>query len=142
MLRLRIYIILGLFIASLIPTTALAAPHSPQEVPASLQTSGSRTFSETGFTTANYFYKTWKATPNALFVYGMPISQPFIEESISNPGEYYRVQYFERAVLEESPDLAGTAYYVQGRLLGSALVAMRRTEAAFVPVPQSQRWVV
>ncbi|RLT23222.1 MAG: hypothetical protein DWI30_04115 [Chloroflexi bacterium] len=135
MLRLRIYIILGLFIASLIPTTALAAPHSPQEVPASLQTSGSRTFSETGFTTANYFYKTWKATPNALFVYGMPISQPFIEESISNPGEYYRVQYFERAVLEESPDLAGTAYYVQGRLLGSALVAMRRTEVAFVPVP-------
>ena len=87
MLRLRIYIILGLFITSLIPTTALAAPHSPQEVPASLQTSGSRTFSETGFTTANYFYKTWKATPNALFVYGMPISQPFIEESISNPGE-------------------------------------------------------
>jgi hypothetical protein len=47
----------------------------------------------------------------------MPISQPFIEESISNPGEYYRVQYFERAVLEENPDLAGTPYYVQGRLL-------------------------
>jgi hypothetical protein len=134
MQRVYIYIIIGIMLASLVPTTAVAAPHSPQEVPASLKTSGSRTFSETGFTVANYFYKTWKATPNALFVYGMPISQPFIEESISNPGEYYRVQYFERAVLEENPDLAGTSYYVQGRLLGNALVAMRRTESAFVPV--------
>lgn len=117
-----------------VPTTALAAPHSPAEVPASRRTSGQRTFAETGFTISNYFYKTWQATPNALFVYGMPISQPFIEESLSNPGEYYRVQYFERAILEENPDLAGTPYYVQGRLLGNALVAMRRIEAPFVAV--------
>lgn len=121
----------GLWVS--VPRT-MAAPHSPTEVPASQQTSGTRTFAETGFTIRNFFYKTWTNTPNALFVYGLPISQPFIEESLSTPGEYYRVQYFERAILEENPDLAGTPYYVQGRLLGNALVAMRRTEAPFVPV--------
>src|SRR5690606_29593439 len=58
-------------------------------------------FPETGFAAVNWFWETWKNTPNALFVLGYPISQPFIEESFTNPGEYYRVQYFERAVLEE-----------------------------------------
>jgi hypothetical protein len=122
MQRVYIYIIIGIMLASLVPTTAVAAPHSPQEVPASLKTSGSRTFSETGFTVANYFYKTWKATPNALFVYGMPISQPFIEESISNPGEDYRVQYFERARFEWHPDNIGTPYEVLLGLLGNQLL--------------------
>lgn len=113
---------------------ALAAPHSPQEVPPSRTTGESRTFSETGFTVSDYFYRTWRNTPNALYVYGLPISQPFIEQSFSTPGEYYRVQYFERAVLEENPDLAGSSYYVQGRLLGSALAAPRREEAPFKAV--------
>lgn len=112
-------------------TPTQAAPHSPQEVPASRTTGESRTFSENGFTTSDYFYRAWRSTPNAMFVYGLPISQPFIEQSFSTPGEYYRVQYFERAILEENPDLAGTSYYVQGRLLGSALASSRRTEAPF-----------
>lgn len=116
------------------PSVALAVPHSPSEVPSSQSYAGSRTFSETGFTVSNYFYKTWKSTPNALFVYGLPISQPFIEESFSSPGEFYRVQYFERAVLEEHPDNFGTPYYILGRLLGSKLVSTRGNEAAFMPV--------
>ncbi len=126
--------VLWLMVVSLAPAVVAAAPHSPAEVPASQQTGTSRTFGETGFTVANYFLKTWNAAQNPLFVYGLPISQPFVEESISTPGEYYRVQYFERAVLEENPDLAGTGYYVQGRLLGNAMVAMRRTEPAFLNV--------
>jgi hypothetical protein len=104
--------------ALIMPKVAQATPHSPGEVPQSQQTTGSRTFSETGFTVANYFLKTWNATPNALFVYGLPISQPFIEQSFSNPGEFYRVQYFERAILEEHPENAGGQYYILGRLLG------------------------
>jgi hypothetical protein len=125
-------IVLTLCLPWVVP--ALAAPHSPQEVPPSRTTGESRTFSETGFTVSDYFYRTWRDTPNALYVYGLPISQPFIEQSFSTPGEYYRVQYFERAVLEENPDLAGSSYYVQGRLLGSALVAPRREEAPFKTV--------
>ena len=101
--------------ALIVPKVALATPHSPSEVPQSLTTGSTRTFSETGFTVSNYFLKTWNATPNALFVYGLPISQPFIEQSFSNPGEYYRVQYFERAILEEHPENAGGPYYILGR---------------------------
>lgn len=134
MSRFHRIILLCLLAASLVPTAALAAPHSPAEVPASKKTGTARTFGETGFTVADYFLKTWNAAPNPLFVYGLPISQPFIEESISTPGEYYRVQYFERAILEENPDLAGTGYYVQGRLLGAAMVVMRRVEPAFIAV--------
>jgi polysaccharide biosynthesis protein PslG len=128
------FVLLCALLASLVPSPVGAAPHSPSEVPISLQTGSARTFGETGFTVANHFLSTWDAAANPLFVYGLPISQPFIEESISTTGEYYRVQYFERAVLEENPDLAGTSYYVQGRLLGTASVAVRRTEPAFVPV--------
>ena len=134
MVRFRRFALFMVCIVALLPHAVGAAPHAPAEVPASLQTGAARTFGETGFTVANHFLSTWNAAANPLFIYGLPISQPFIEESISTPGEYYRVQYFERAVLEENPDLAGTSYYVQGRLLGTASVAMRRTEPAFLPV--------
>lgn len=117
-----------------LPGVAFAVPHSASEVPASQPYAGSRTFSETGFTVANYFYKTWKGTPNGLFVYGLPISQPFIEQSFSSPGEFYRVQYFERGVLEEHPDNFGTQYYILGRLLGSKLAAPRGNEPGFMAV--------
>jgi len=134
MVRFRRFALFVVCIVALFPRAVSAAPHAPAEVPASIQTGAARTFGETGFTVANHFLSTWNAAANPLFVYGLPISQPFIEESISTPGEYYRVQYFERAVLEENPDLAGTSYYVQGRLLGTASVTMRRTEPAFLPV--------
>jgi len=123
--------------ALIVPNAAQAAPHSPSEVPQSQQIAGSRTFSETGFTVANYFLKTWNATPNALFVYGLPISQPFIEQSFSNPGEFYRVQYFERAILEEHPENIGGPYYILGRLLGSKLAASRSGEAPFKPAAKT-----
>ncbi len=134
MVQIRRVALFVVCIVALFPHAVSAAPHAPAEVPASIQTGTARTFGETGFTVANHFLATWNAAANPLFVYGLPISQPFIEESISTPGEYYRVQYFERAVLEENPDLAGTSYSVQGRLLGVAAVAMRRTEPAFLPV--------
>ena len=134
MVQFRRFALFVVCIVALFPRAVSAAPHAPAEVPASIQTGAARTFGETGFIVANHFLSTWNAAANPLFVYGLPISQPFIEESISTPGEYYRVQYFERAVLEENPDLAGTSYYVQGRLLGTASVTMRRTEPAFLPV--------
>jgi hypothetical protein len=60
-------------LASLAPSAARAAPHSPAEVPGSIANGTSRTFGETGFRVANYFLKTWNAAPNPLFVYGLPI---------------------------------------------------------------------
>ncbi|WP_129627116.1 cellulase family glycosylhydrolase [Candidatus Oscillochloris fontis] len=96
-----------------------------------------RYFGETGHSAVNWFLEYWKNTPNALFVLGYPISQPFIEESFTNPGQYYRVQYFERAVLEEHPENFGqqdNKYYVLGRLMGTQL-AKGRSDAAFQRVP-------
>lgn len=92
-----------------------------------------RYFGETGHSAVNWFLEFWKNTPNALFVLGYPISQPIVEESFTNPGQYYRVQYFERAVLEEHPENFGqqdNKYYVLGRLMGSRL-AQGRSESAF-----------
>ena len=95
-----------------------------------------RYFGETGHAAVNWFLEFWKNTPNALFVLGYPISQPIVEESFTNPGQYYRVQYFERAVLEEHPENFGqqdNKYYVLGRLMGSRL-AQGRSESAFQKV--------
>ncbi|MEI8307987.1 MAG: hypothetical protein WCF99_13080 [Chloroflexales bacterium] len=95
-----------------------------------------RYFGETGHSAVNWFLEFWKNTPNALFVLGYPISQPIVEESFTNPGQYYRVQYFERAVLEEHPENFGqqdNKYYVLGRLMGSRL-AQGRSESGFQKV--------
>lgn len=96
-----------------------------------------RYFPETGISAVNWFLESWKNTPNALFVYGYPISMPFIEESFTNPGQFYRVQYFERAILEEHPEnfgQQGNRFYVLGRLLGKQLARGRENEAPFRPV--------
>jgi hypothetical protein len=93
-----------------------------------------RYFAQTGHSAVNWFLETWKNTPNALFVLGLPISQPFIEESFTNPGQFYRVQYFERAVLEEHPQnfgQQGNRFYILGRLMGSRLAQGRENEAPF-----------
>lgn len=96
-----------------------------------------RFFPETGQAAVNWFLETWKNTPNALFVLGYPISQPFIEESFTNPGQFYRVQYFERAVLEEHPEnfgQQGNRFYILGRLMGKELAKGRENEPNFQPV--------
>jgi hypothetical protein len=112
------------------PEPARAAA-SCEEVPPTFPPPQVQYFSETGHAAVNYFLESWQNTPNALFVYGYPISRPFLEESFTNPGECYRVQYFERAVLEEHPENAGTEFYVLGRLMGSKLAEGREGEAPF-----------
>ncbi len=96
-----------------------------------------RYFAETGHSAVNYFLEKWKNTPNALFVYGYPISQPFIEESFTEPGKFYRVQYFERAILEEHPEnysQGNKQFYILGRLMGNKLAQGRGNEGPFQPV--------
>src|SRR5215216_351490 len=119
------------------PLSSSAAPHTPGEVPDSLPPFTSQYFQETQHAAMNSFATFWRRTPNALFVLGFPISQPFIEESFTNPGEYYRVQYFERAVLEEHPEnfgQQGNRFYVLGRLMGKELAKGREGEPAFQSV--------
>ncbi|GAB4111581.1 MAG: hypothetical protein Fur005_07580 [Roseiflexaceae bacterium] len=111
-----------------------SAASTPEQVPDSLPPYGSQYFEQTGHSAVNGFLEFWKRTPNALFVLGYPISKPFIEESFTEPGKFYRVQYFERAVLEEHPENAGTQYYVLGRLMGNQILNGRENEEPFKPV--------
>jgi hypothetical protein len=96
-----------------------------------------RYFPQTGYTLADPFLQFWENTPNALYVLGYPISRPFMEESFTQPGQEYQVQYFERAVLEKHPEhrQPDNQPLVQGRLLGRLLVEGRENERPFQPVP-------
>ncbi len=124
------------------PGMTRAAANRPEDVPETKPPFGVRYFPETQHNALNSFYEFWKRTPNALFVLGYPISEPFIEESFTNPGEFYRVQYFERAVLEEHPENYGTQYYILGRLMGNQTIKDRRGEGPFQPVanPGNGTW--
>src|SRR6266487_3328848 len=115
------------------PQAISAAPKTPGEVPDTKPPFLNQYFPQTQHAAVNSFLAFWKRTPNALFVLGYPISQPFIEESFTEPGTYYRVQYFERAILEEHPENYGTRYYILGRLLGNQIVKSRAGEAPFQP---------
>jgi polysaccharide biosynthesis protein PslG len=96
-------------------------------------------FPETGQSAVNYYWQFWKNTPNALRVLGYPISAPFLQESFTEPGKFFMVQYFERAILEEHPEnfnspSNGNKFFVLGRLLGKELAKGRENEAPFKPV--------
>lgn len=105
--------------------------------PSNAQQEDTRYFAETGFEVAEPFLHAWEQTPEAMDILGMPISYPFMEERSDRPGRYYRVQYFERAVLEEHTEYAGienNQYLVQGRLLGRIVSEQRADEQPFQPI--------
>jgi polysaccharide biosynthesis protein PslG len=129
-LAMLLLMVLGLVLG----TQSSLAANSPDEVPDSLPPFGAKFFPETGHTAYNGFLEYWNRTPNALFTLGFPISQPFIEESFTEPGKFYRVQYYERAVLEEHPENSGTQYYVLGRLMGNQLLKGREGEQPFLAI--------
>ncbi|WP_026370162.1 hypothetical protein [Kallotenue papyrolyticum] len=113
---------------AILPALAQASPPPPQ----------AQYFQETGHAAHNWYWQFWKNTPNALRILGYPISEPFIQESFTEPGKFYRVQYFERAVLEEHPENFGrdnNRWFILGRLLGRELAKGRENEPPFQPVP-------
>lgn len=113
----------------MLPTFAQASPPPPQ----------AQYFPESGHAAQNWYWQFWKNTPNALRILGYPTSEPFIQESFTEPGKFYRVQYFERAVLEEHPEnygRDGNKFYILGRLLGNELIKGRENEEPFKPVAQ------
>ncbi len=100
------------------------------------QTASSRYFPESGHTIAEPFWTFWSSAPDALRILGYPISQPFVQASFSEPGEFFRVQYFERAILEERPvplALPGARPTVVARLLGAERAKGREQEGPFLP---------
>ncbi len=126
--RLSVSVMLVILTALLASTQIVAASPPPAQV---------QYFKETGHAAHNYYWQFWKNTPNALDVLGYPISEPFVQESFTEPGKFYRAQYFERAVLEEHPENFGrdnNRFYVLGRLLGNELIKGREGEAPFRPV--------
>lgn len=128
-------VLLALVITTLVwPRDSRAAAMRPEDVPDSLPPYSVQYYAETGHAAVNGFQEYWRNTPNALFTLGYPISKPFIEESFTEPGKFYRVQYFERAVLEEHPENAGTPFYILGRLMGNQIIKGREAEAPFQAV--------
>lgn len=91
----------------------------------------------TGQWLAEPFLQFWRATPNVLRTIGYPLSAPFLQWSAER-GKYLRVQYFERAVLEEHIDAQGVSQ-VLGRLLGNELARGRRSEEPFRPAKQQPK---
>ena len=114
-----------------LPSRTEASPPPPQAL----------YFKETGHSAQNWYWQFWKnnfrSHQDALRILGYPISEPFVQESFTEPGKFYRVQYFERAVLEEHPEhfnRDGNRFYILGRLLGNELIKNRLGEAPFQPV--------
>lgn len=114
----------------------MAPLYLPAAAPAQEVAPASRYFRETGHNLSGEFLQFWSAAPDPLRIFGYPLSEPFIQESFTEPGRFYRVQYFERAILEEHPrplEQPGPPP-VMGRLLGAQLVATRLAEPPFQPV--------
>lgn len=118
-------------------TLLVVWPYQSQVLGQTTPAQQGRFFPETGHRVTEPFLTFWQNTPNALLVLGFPISQPFIEASFTDPDKQYRVQYFERAVLEEHPEYFGVnnnRYLIQARLLGALQAQGREGEPAFQPV--------
>ena len=91
-------------------------------VPANPGKGGPLYFPPTGHTMAPQFTEYWQ-THGGLPVYGYPISEPFVEVSMSD-GKPYLVQYFERNRLEYHPELP-EPYRVSLGLLGVQMLQAR-----------------
>lgn len=128
-LRASLGVLLLTLVASLfaLPGRGAASPPPPQ----------AQYFTESGHAAHNWYWQFWKNTPDALRILGYPISEPFVQESFTEPGKKYIVQYFERAVLEEHPEnfnRDNNRFYILGRLLGNELIKDRLNEEPFKPV--------
>jgi hypothetical protein len=74
----------------------------------------SQFFPETGHKVDGKFLQYWQAHGGVAYL-GFPISEPFLEKSDLD-GEFYKVQYFERTVLEEHPEKPAPYDVLQAQL--------------------------
>jgi spore germination protein len=98
------------------------APFQPS---AKIESSDCLYFEPTGHNACGLFLKYWQSYGlnlgdpgisyrESLALFGFPISEPFID-----PETGLLTQYFERAVMEHHPDLAGTPYEILLSLVGN-----------------------
>ncbi len=90
-----------------------------------------RYFPETGHTLAYGFKAYWEAN-GGLYTFGYPISEEFTEWN-PDTGEYYTVQYFERARFEYHPENKGTPFEVLLGRLGVQYAQARGVDTSPVP---------
>ncbi len=85
-------------------------------------------FSETGHYLSGRFRQYSESTPNALYVFGFPLTKVYMERSTD--GQMYMTQYFERARFEYHPE-NNQPYDVLLTLLGNEITAQRGAEQEF-----------
>lgn len=90
-----------------------------------------RYFPETGHTVA-YGFKTYWEANGGLYTFGYPISEEFTEWN-PDTGQYYTVQYFERARFEYHPENRGTPFEVLLGRLGVQYAQARGVDTSPVP---------
>jgi spore germination protein len=80
-------------------------------------------FAQTGHLLGGGFRTYW-LSHGGLPLFGYPLTEEFTERN-SDDGNYYTVQYFERARFEWHPELRGTPFEFQLGLLGKRALAVR-----------------
>ena len=92
----------------------------------SIVTSSSIYFPQTGHTLSGGFRTFWQGR-GGLSIFGYPLTEEFLERN-PDDGNFYTVQYFERARFEWHPELRGTPFEFQLGLLGRTVLARRGCE--------------
>jgi hypothetical protein len=105
------------------------SPAPPTNAPGSIY------FPETQHNLGGAFYTYWKNN-GGLAIFGYPLTEEFKEESPTEPGKIYTVQYFQRNRFEYHPEKAGTPYEVLLGLLGVQLTQGRNFPKV-PPVPNT-----
>jgi spore germination protein YaaH len=95
--------------------------------PSTVNSTGVIYFPQTGHTLSGGFRTFWERR-GALPIFGYPLTEEFVERN-PDDGNYYTVQYFERARFEWHPELRGTPFEFQLGLLGRTVLARRGCEA-------------
>ena len=70
------------------------------------------------------FLQFWQ-THHGSVIYGMPISEPLVEQNGDGTGRAYLVQHFQNGRLEYHPELSGTGYQVIPGQVGRQLLQRR-----------------
>ncbi len=83
-------------------------------------------FPQTGHTLSGGFRGYWQGR-GGLSIFGYPLTEEFLERN-PDDGNFYTVQYFERARFEWHPELRGTPFEFQLGLLGKRVLAARGCE--------------
>ncbi len=108
---------------------------NPSDPVAASTNAATKFFPETKHNIPADFYAYWKAN-GGLAQFGYPITEVFMD-AIGDDDTACKVQYFERARLEQHPEKSGTAYAIELGRLGSIVTQARQTEKPFVRVPQT-----